>query len=283
MKIAVTGYRGRLGSELLRRGGISIRSDIRNFNGLRDEIISINPDVVINCASNTQVDRFEESKFYVENMTTNLDGVSNLCVVAEEQNIKLIHISTDYIFNGNKGAYKENKQIGETPINAYGWCKLASEVIVSISYQGSDNFLVVRTTGLYSEKKQNDFFDLVLTSLEAGKTLKVTTELHGNQTYIPHLIDALIYVSENQEIIRKHGVLHLGSEEVMSRYDFALMIANVFGYNKDLLIPVKNKDITGWIAKRPKKAGLDTSLARKIGVPIYTVLDGLKECKENLQ
>jgi len=83
-------------------------------------------------------------------------------------------------------------------------------------------------------------------------------------------------LAKTQEIIRKHGVLHLGSEEVMSRYDFALMIANVFGYNKDLLIPVKNKDITGWIAKRPKKAGLDTSLARKIGVPIYTVLDGLK-------
>jgi dTDP-4-dehydrorhamnose reductase len=282
MKIAVTGYRGRLGSELLRQECIPLTADIRDYDKIAEEIRTSRADVVINCATKSQVDRFEEPKFYVDNMDTFLLGVSNLCFITEMLGIKLIHISTDYVFNGNKGAYSETKQLGENPVNNYGWCKLGSEIVVQNAYREHELFITIRTTGLYSEIKQNDFFDLVITSLENKKELKVTSELFGNQTYIPHLAEGLIYISENHDIIRKHDVLHIASQDVMSRYDFALMIANVFGHDPELLKPVKNKDIGNWIAKRPKKAGLLTSKAEKLGVPIYSVLDGLKAAKSKL-
>ena len=75
------------------------------------------------------------------------------------------------------------------------------------------------------------------------------------------------------------SILNLGSKEVISRYEFALMIASVFYLDKQLLNPVEK--VQGWIAPRPKKGGLRVDLARKLGLPIYSIIDGLKAHREN--
>jgi dTDP-4-dehydrorhamnose reductase len=283
MKIAVTGYKGRLGSEIVKHG-VGINSDITYRDDLVSEIKKIQPDIVINCAAQTKVDLFDTSQRYLDfGAKLCVSGIYNLVCACREVESKLIHISTDYVFDGNTGAYTEKRRLDKTPINGYGVVKYGAEIVLSSIGTEMITNIIIRTTGLYSERKQDDFFDLVTSNLKEGKELKVTKELHGNQTYIPHLVEGLLYVCERPDILTKHGVLHIASTDIMSRYDFALMIANVFGYDPKLLIPVKNKDIEGWVAPRPKKAGLKVTLAKRLGVPLYSVLHGLKICKENLQ
>jgi dTDP-4-dehydrorhamnose reductase len=76
--------------------------------------------------------------------------------------------------------------------------------------------------------------------------------------------------------------LHIGSKEVISRYEFAVMIANVFGFDSKLLIPVKNREVPGWVAPRPVKGGLKVTLAEKSKIPIYRILDGLKDYRDKV-
>ena len=119
---------------------------------------------------------------------------------------------------------------------------------------------------------------LCYSHLKEGKELQVTNSLRGNQTYVPHLAEALIDCA-NTDLPR---LLHIGSKEVVSRYEFAVMIANVFGYDSKLVIPVRNKEVPGWVAPRPIKGGLKVNLAEKNKVPIYKIMDGLKDYKDNI-
>ena len=101
--------------------------------------------------------------------------------------------------------------------------------------------------------------------------IDVVKSLRANQTYVPHLAEALVVLAI---LAKPPRVLNLGSKDVISRYEFALMIASAFGLDKELIHPVTNVD--GWVAKRPTKGGLRTNLAEKLGLPIYTVKEGLE-------
>ena len=102
--------------------------------------------------------------------------------------------------------------------------------------------------------------------------------LFGTPTYIPHLAEALIKLSKMKDAPK---IVHIAGEDVLSRYEFALMIAGVFGYNKELILPAKWKwDMKS--ANRPKKAGLKTNLAKKIGVLLVFVSHSTLETQIHL-
>ena len=271
MNIAVTGYKGRLGSELVKLGCIPLECNITNMEEIENALLATNPDVVINCAAYTHVDACEDDIEYEKALKVNTFGVNHL---REAFSGRLIHISTDYIFKGLAGPYDE-KYIEFDPVNSYGFSKVGAEVVLN-SFDKQDT-CIVRTTGLYGGcSGKHDFAKLIVSSLKEGKELKVSNTLRGNQTYIPHLAEALLWCANSKQI---PDVLHIGSKEVVSRYDFAVMIANVFGYDPKLLIPVDNREIEEWTARRPRRAGLKVKLAQKIGVPIYTILQGLQDYK----
>lgn len=279
MKIGITGYKGRLGSELARQGclPLSINNeelDITIEKALREHFSIHEFDVVINCAAFTNVDACETEEGWEKARLVNYWGIEHLKRTFPGH---IIHISTDYVFKGTGGPYTE-KQEYDVSVNSYGMSKMAGEIAFLNPHRTGD--ILIRTTGLYGRGGHRDLVSLVRETLSEGTPLLVSKNLMGNQTYIPHLAEALINIANRIDDFRNIPILNVASREVVSRYEFALMVASIFGLDKNLLIPVNNKYISNWVAERPTKAGLKVGFAKKMKVPIYTILDGLKELRD---
>lgn len=272
MKIAVTGYKGRLGSELIKMGCEPLDCDVTDLQSIELAIHFVKPDVIINCAAYINVDGCENDDLYKRALAVNTWGVSKL---RDAFDGKLIHISTDYVFPGDRGPYPET-YIKIFPVNGYGFSKVGGEIILQT--HSNKNTIIIRTTGLYGGcSKKPDFVSMILDNLKDGKEIKVTDELKGNQTYVPHLAKALLYCAKTDGLPM---IVNVGSKEVISRYSFAKKIAKIFKYSQELIIPSTNREIPDWIAKRPSKGGLKVTLAEKLKVPIFTIEDGLTEYKD---
>jgi len=272
MEISVTGYKGRLGSELVKAGCTPIVVDITNRGSIIAVIDDVQPDVIINCAALTDVDACEGDEYYKKAVAVNTFGVNKL---RDEFDGLLIHMSTDYIFNGKRGPYSE-KYYKYDPVNDYGLTKIAGESVLQTHWKS--NTIIVRTTGLYGGSSgKHDFFQLVKQHLAEGQELGVTKMLKGNQTYVPHLVEALIHLANMEQAFFHPKIINIASRDIKSRYEFALMIASVFGWDKKLLTPANN--IPNWDAKRPTRGGLKTGFAEKLGLSIYTIAEGLEALK----
>ena len=271
MKIGILGPKGRLGSELVEQGCTPVECDITDQEDVTNAINQAGADLYINCAAYTKVDACEDDEEFWEARQVNTWGVHKIIMATRKP---IIQISTDYVFSGKGGPYYEDESHWDEddepihePVNKYGWSKWGGEIIAS----QLDDCYIVRTTGLWG--KGNDFFDSVLKTLRSKKRMLITNELKGNQTYIPHLAEALIKYAEYKE---KPKVVHIGSQEVISRYDFALKIAKKFGQDPELIEPCLNLRVPGWKARRPSDAGLNVDFAGIIGLPIYTIDAGLE-------
>jgi dTDP-4-dehydrorhamnose reductase len=272
MRIGVLGGRGRLGSQLIEMGCEHIDVDVTQKFHLPPDI-----DIVINCAAYTSVDGAEDREEYAKVLAVNYFSLGRIYAMCQLANVHLIHLSTDYVFGGNRGPYSEVSVLEESdvPMSAYGISKLGAEGYL---LQQPDT-TVVRTTGLYGGvSTKNDFLKHTVSILEQGKLFPVTDQLIGNQTYIPHLAQALLVLSSIDD---KPGLLHIASSDVCSRYVFACMIADMWELDQSLLIPVSNNRVPGWKAQRPTKGGLITAKADRMGIPIFSILEGLEESHEN--
>lgn len=283
MKIGVIGHRGRLGSELVRMGCVPIDADVTSKASLMKALPG--RDVVINCAAFTQVDACEDEVVYREKaLPINAKGPYNLGMVCDYLELPLIHISSDYIFGGKRGPYSERFTFPDDedgPVNKYGLSKLGGEAMLL----GNKYSYIVRTTGLYGGSSgRPDFLQYVLKTLESGQHLMATNDLQGNQTYVPHLAEALIFMAQN--LRAKPSVypklLHIASKGICTRYDFARTIALTWGYATNSIFPAKSDEIDGWIAKRPiPNSGLLTKTAADLGIPIFPITEGLNHAHEN--
>ena len=278
MRIGVTGWDGRLGRALCKLKECKpLDCDITDPLSVKDAVRKVKPNVIINCASLTQVDEAENN--YDKFLEVNAWAVRNVL----DTDIKTIQISTDYVFDGNNGPYSEPDpffdEVAEgvlEPVNAYGWSKAMAEIL--INSQVYDNLYIVRTTGIYTDDwEQWDFLKAVVSYLNQGLPFMASMELMGNQTYAGHLAEALVVCAERSDIPR---VLHIASREVISRYAFAVRIADKFGFDNSMVYPVNNAEVSGWVAKRPTKAGLKVDLAESLKIPIYTINEGLAECRK---
>jgi len=267
MRIAVTGYKGRLGSELVRRGCIPFDADITNKNQVIAKVAELKPDMIINCAAYTDVSACETD--YANALNVNFTGAKNLRFAFPYH---LIQISTDYVFDGKKGPYSENSSL-TAAVNAYGLTKQGAEILLRAF---PFPYSIVRTTCLYDTYIQEDFVSATLGGLKFDG-FRATTKLSGNPTYVPHLAEAIMKLIELPKLPE---IIHLVGREVLTRYEFALMIANVFGYDKKFVMPTNELFGAG---NRPAKGGLKTKLAEKLGLPIYSVVEGLKQYKEDLK
>jgi dTDP-4-dehydrorhamnose reductase len=274
-RISVTGPNGRLGSQLILMGGTPLECDLTDEEDVAMALAMVKPDVIINCAAYTKVDSCETDEGWKKAVAVNLRGVDRLRRLYSG---RLIHISTDYIFNGKNGPYAETYKEYD-PVNMYGSSKLGGEIALLNPEDKTKETCIVRTTGLYgATMSKDDVANLVIDRLSEGRYLTMTNELIGNQTYIPHLAEALMKLAGMEWT---HKIVHIGSEEVLNRYEFALMVASVFGIDKSLISYCRNKDVLGWIAPRPKKGGLKTNLAKRLRLPIYTVLDGIRRLRDD--
>lgn len=282
-RVGVTGWQGHLGSELLSYWDcIPMRCDVRDETSIATAFENTRPDIVINCAAETNVDGCEDYDpkknvgIGFDAIRTNFWGVE---YVKKMCKCPVIHISTDYVFSGKHGAYAENTKYDE-PVNSYGWTKWGGEVVF-LTPRLNDGILV-RTTGLFGRMDTVDFVSKVTSTVSKGEQIKVAKNLEGNQTYIPFLAKGLMHVVNHFSEFSETPILHIASKDIVNRYEFALMVCSVFNLDKSLVIPVNSSEIEGWVAKRPVKGGLQTKLARKMGIPIHTILEGLEALKGEL-
>ena len=273
-KVGILGIKGRVGKSLVQLGCTPIDVDVSVRDHLKKAKLN-DFDVIINCSAKTIVDQCQH------NLTKPIDknhyfnqalAVNSRALEYIRQSFvgRLIHLSTDYVFKGDKGPYDEMAK--RDPVNDYGFTKLGGEVVLETN-PWQDETIIVRTTGLFGSG--NDYASFVLDHLQNNKTLVASKELLGNHTYIPYLCEALLHIAE-MKTLEEFLYLHVASIDVMSRYDFALMLANVFELSTDHLFPCKNKDIAEWVAPRPTKGGLKVKKAQKLGIPLYSTLEGLQ-------
>jgi len=275
MKIGITGPNGRLGSYLVRIGCEPIYTDVMD---LTTQDVS-QYDVIINCAAETGVDACQspngqQTDYYKEAVQVNVRAVNHLRITYPG---RLIHLSTDYVFKGDKGPYKEEDD--RDPVNDYGFTKYGGEVVLETLENGGQT-IIVRTTGLFGNGR--DFAASVIDKLREGETVMAANDLIGNHTYIPHLCEALMQLAG---IPLPHPVtyLHVASREVMSRFYFSLNLAFALGLNHSLIFSCEAKSIATWTAPRPTKGGLVVLRADALGLPLYTTKQGIDAYVESMK
>ena len=226
--------------------------DITNRNQVKNVCDNFNPNVVVNCAAFTDVDLCENRKKLARMI--NVDGVENI-IKSVKTNTKIIHISTDYVFNGVDGFYAENDLT--YPLNYYGKTKLESENILIGSGRP---YVIFRPSVLYSSNiSQNNFFKWVYSSLKNNININVVDDQISSPTFIPELVKAIF----TSVIVDYQGLLHIGSNDVISRYEFAVLIAKVFNFDKKLITKIKTSDLNQ-DAIRPMNSSLNNSKIKDV-------------------
>ncbi len=261
LKIAVTGAKGRLGSELVRRGCVPVEADITYPFALAGALEAIKPDVVINCAAKTDVDACE-GKDMVAAARVNAQGVKILSDVFAR---KIVQISTDFVFDGRHGPYDEDAQ--PCPINLYGWSKLGGELAL-INSRNEPGYLIVRTTWLFDAASSNPA-TVFARELARGNTIFASPFMLTTPTYVPHLAAGILAAVEQGV----SGILNLAGSRLVSRFEFAYWVANAMGACANQVQPGGPYGVT----PRPEKAGLRVGKARALGLPIGDPLEGIQE------
>ena len=225
MKFYLVGSRGMLASDLALMleecGELTGRDlpeiDITDIECLRRDMGAAAPDVVINCAAYTAVDKAEEEESACH--AVNAVGPANLATVCREIGARLVHISTDFVFDGGTSRpYSEGD--GAAPISVYGKTKLAGE---RLTMQETDDYLIVRTSWLYG-RHGNNFVKTVSRLAAERESLGIVYDQTGTPTYARDLAQALINLIS---VEAEPGIYHFSNEGVCSWYDFAYEIINM--------------------------------------------------------
>ncbi len=238
-----------------------------------NEIVEIinneKPDLIINSAGLTNVDECERNP----DLAFKLNGDSVRIIARESQkvNAKFVQISTDYVFDGTKGNYKETDS--PNPINVYGKSKLLGEEN-ALNCLDSIVLRIEMPYGINLAKNKEVFFESIVNNLRASKAINVANDQIISPTYVEDIANAIDILVKN----RQRGIFHLASKEHFSRYEFAIKIADVFNFDKSL-IKGTSLDSFKLVAKRPKNTYLNIDKISKF-FEIKAVEDNLKEIKQ---
>lgn len=286
MRILITGSKGQLGTEIKALASDYNKLDfvftdlpgldICDEKAINDFIKVQNIGVVINCAAYTDVDKAEKDNEAAE--LVNSIGVSNIVKALEKVKGKLIHISTDYVFDGNNSEpYKESDPV--SPIGIYAKTKRAGELaVINSNIDG----IVIRTSWLYSAYG-NNFIKTMLRLGSEKDSLNVISDQIGTPTHAKDLAKTCLDIlSKTGRLSKKGKIYHYSNEGVASWYDFAISIMDLAGLNCKVK-PIETKDYPT-LAKRPHYSVLNKSKIKedfKIEIPHWR--ESLKECLNKLE
>ena len=270
MKILITGSNGLLGQHLIKllvettryeiiasnRGDNRlpfssgrykyVSLDITDGIAVNDFVLSQKPDVIIHAAAMTQPDRCEENP--VECWNVNVTATRFLIDAAKAVIARFIYISTDFVFDGLHGPYKETDEPG--PVNYYGSSKLAAEKSVETS---NLQWAIVRTVLVYGNilaGNRSNIISWVKENLENGRPIKVVSDQWRTPTYVEDLAKGILLMLEKNAT----GIYHICGEEGMSPFDIAVATADYLHLDKSLMTKV-NADTFTQPARRPLKTG----------------------------
>ncbi|MDF1612657.1 dTDP-4-dehydrorhamnose reductase [Stygiobacter electus] len=248
--------------------------DITQKNEVKNIITKFFPDFIINAAAYTNVDKAETERELCWKI--NVNGVDNIAFYSWTIDSHLIHISSDYIFDGKNGPYTEIDL--PNPISYYGRTKLASENSIKAS---GTRFTIIRSNVLYGPSKYGrpDFVKWVYNSLKNSQKIKIVTDQINNPTYIDDLVNGISNVIKN----KKEGIYNIGGKELLSRFEFTKIIAKMFNLNTELIIPILTEELNQ-PAKRPLKSGLINLKAEtELNYKPKSIIETLELMKKELE
>lgn len=297
-KVIITGSNGLLGQKLvsllkaekqyeihaLSRGEDRIKRkegytyynvDITEKEKVTNLISSIQPDYIINTAAMTNVDACEMHQEECD--AINVEAVSTLVASCEKNNIHLIHLSTDFIFDGLKeGLYTEDDE--PNPLSYYGLSKLKSEDII---LNAKIRYTILRTILVYGMVDCDDRSNIVLwvkNSIENKKSIKAITDQFRMPTFVDDLAEACLLAIKKNAL----GVYNVSSNTLLSIYEIALIVAKAFNLDAKYISACKTSDLN-LPAKRPYKTGFDLNKSiKELNLPSYSFNERLQVYKNQL-
>jgi dTDP-4-dehydrorhamnose reductase len=296
MKILVTGSNGLLGQKLTEllendpsvtliataRGksvlpitkGEYHSLDITDANAVDQVFASTKPDVVINTAAMTQVDQCETEREAC--WTANVTSVENLVNACAKNNTHLVHVSTDFIFDGTRGPLDENEK--PNPVNYYGESKLAAEEVILKSKIGWSILRTVLVYGITNDMSRSNIVLWVKNSLEQGKKIQVVNDQWRTPTLAEDLAAGCFLAAKK----KAQGVYNISGKDFLTPYDIAIATADYFKLDKSLISLTDSTKFTQ-PAKRPPRTGFIIDKARTdLGYEPRSFAEGLAVLESQL-
>lgn len=291
-KLVITGVNGLLGQKLCEQAqskyeivGIDLQDepfhrkvrfeyrklDLTIRRAVKDFILSYHPQYLVNTAAMTDVDGCETQK--EQCWKVNVEAVDNISAAARKTGTKIVHLSSDYVFDGMKGPYSEKNT--PLPLGYYGKSKLASENIIIAN---EVEHATVRTMVLYGSgiNVRPSFVTWLIEKLKKNEPVNIVNDQYGNPTLVDDLAHAIIQIIEQ----KKWDLFHISGSEIIDRYNFALKIADVFKLNKNLISSVTTQQLEQ-SAPRPLKSGFILEKAEtELGIKMSDVEEGLKRLRK---
>ena len=249
-----------------------------HFELLRNTFNAHHPQYCINCAANTNVDRAEQEKELA--FQVNGEAVGVLAAVCKENNTRFIHISTDYVFDGNATApYSENFQTN--PINTYGASKLEGE---KQALQFNPDSIIIRSSWVYSEFGKN-FVKTMLALMSGKNEISVVDDQVGSPTYAADLAEMILRIISHSKFKNSNwvpGIYHFSNEGVINWYEFGNAIKGITK-NSGVIKPISTAEYPT-AAKRPAYSALDKSKIQKaFNIQLKDWKTSLKTCIEKIK
>ena len=290
MKLLITGASGLFGARLAQAAvnnsfsvysahykhtishGTAVKLDVTNKDQVEKTIHKLSPDVIVHSAALTNVDKCEEQKQTA--YKTNVKATENIVGATKKTGSFLVYISTDYIFDGKTGMYKETDPAN--PVNYYGYTKLMAEKQV----QTLNDYCIARPSVIYGSNPaagKVNFALWLLNKLKNKEEVKIVTDQWNTPTLNTNLANMVLEILEQ----RLTGIYHLCGATRLSRYDFSVLLAQEFGLDTTLIVQAESEQFH-WAAKRPRDSSLNTTkAAQTLKTKPLKIKQALKQMKAN--
>lgn len=281
MKILTTGASGLVGSRILellkdKYEFDSSTEDITQKDSIQNRIENSNAQIVLHLAAKAHVDGCEKDKIFAEEgeaWKINVEGTRNIVEACSSSNKKLIYISTDFIFDGEKDIYTEEDS--PNPINWYGKTKYEGEKIIQ---DLTENFIIARIAYPYRANFQKtDFIRSLIEKFRNGETLTMVAD----HIMVPTFIDDVAFAIDSLIDKDQKGIFHITGSQPISPFDTAFLIADTFGFDKSKIGKTTRAEYFRNRAQRPFHLNLKNDKINKLGINMKTLKEGLHNLKNS--
>jgi dTDP-4-dehydrorhamnose reductase len=251
-----------------------VSMDISDLNSVENVFQKYTPDVVINTAAMTNVDLCESNRD--EAWLLNVQSVEHIISVCKKHNTHLVHLSTDFVFDGRKGPYIETDE--PNPLSFYAHTKYEGEKLITASGIDAAILRTIIIYGVVDDNSRSNVVLWVLNSLKNNKPITVINDQFRSPTLAEDLADACVSAA----LKKATGIYHVSGREVMNILDIAEIVADYFELDKSLIIPTSSADLKQPAVRPPVTGFIINKAVNELDFHPRSFVDGLSYLKNQL-